>query len=257
MPALQALFANHGLLTWQDWWTRDIQWYEAPNQRRGGWSGVGQLVLQDDDGGQTTWFVKKQQNHGRRTWRHPLTGEPTFRREWQRLQALSADGIGVPQAVMYAEKHATGTQQAILVTKQLADYQDLDQILQHWSVMTVGERRGLLSALATQLRQFHDYGWVHRALYPKHIFVCRTVVPPQMALIDLEKTRQTRCAWRRARFDLAALQRHTVALSRHERLYFFRVYMGATACGAHAAHRPLRWWARALLNSIVKRSRRG
>ncbi len=248
---MQADLAAHGLDTFESWWQRQIDWFEAPNERRGGWSGVGRLVLTRPHQAALTLFVKKQQNHGRRTWQHPIAGEPTFRREYQRLLALAQAGIPAPHVVFYAESEEEGHQRAILVTENLQDFVDLEQHLPVLLQQAQTERRSVLRAVAHQIRRFHDRRWVHRALYPKHIFVTPAAQPPQVALIDLEKTRVTAGAWRRARFDLAALNRHAEGLSRQDRMYFFKQYL-------HAEQRPKRLTRceRLLLRQIATRSQR-
>jgi len=250
-PACRAALHHHGLNSFDAWWSREIDWFEAPNQRRGGWSGVGRLVLPLDNQPALTLFVKKQQNHGRRSWCHPLAGEPTFRREFDRLQALAAAGIPAPKVLMYAESLQAGNQRAILVTENLHGFTDLEQLLPALLAQPLGIRRTVLRAVARQIRRFHDLGWVHRALYPKHIFVRTGDVVPEVALIDLEKARKSLGAWRRARFDLAALHRHTDGLSRSDRLYFFKQYLHGEAF----AH-PLRKSDKCLLKLITQRSKR-
>jgi hypothetical protein len=250
-PVYEAALRRHGLDTFEAWWTRDIAWFEAPNQRRGGWSGVGKLVLPLENLPALTLFVKKQQNHGRRTLCHPFAGEPTFRREYHRLQSLAKAGIPAPKVLMYAESPQVGNQRAILVTENLHGFVDLEQLLPSMLNQPQHARRQLLRVVARQIRRFHDLGWVHRALYPKHIFVRPDGTAPDVALIDLEKARQSFGAWCRARFDLAALHRHTAELSGRDRLYFLKHYLyGETYT------RPLGWCDRQLLKSITKRSKR-
>ena len=249
--ACQSALHHHGLNTFDAWWSREIAWFEAPNQRRGGWSGVGRLVLPLENQPALTLFVKKQQNHGRRTWRHPLAGEPTFRREFHRLQALANAGIPAPKVLLYAEALQDGDQRAILVTENLHGFTDLEQLLPAMLNQPQAIRRRLLRAIAQQIRRFHNLGWVHRALYPKHIFVRIGDAAPEVALIDLEKARKSLGAWRRARFDLAALHRHTEGLSASDRLYFFKQYLH----GEEIAH-PLSRCDKRLLKLITQRSKR-
>ncbi|MBF4991398.1 lipopolysaccharide kinase InaA family protein [Methylophilus sp. QUAN] len=250
-PTCQAALQQHGLNAFDDWWTREIDWFEAPNQRRGGWSGVGKLVLPLAGQPALTVFVKKQQNHGRRTWQHPWVGEPTFRREFHRLQALAAAGIPAPKVLMYAESLQAGNQRAILVTENLHGFVDLEQWLPSLLKQPQALRRQYLRAIARQIRRFHDLGWVHRALYPKHIFVQADDITAQVALIDLEKARKSLGAWRRARFDLAALHRHTEGLADSDRLYFFKQYLHGEAFA-----RPLSRCDKQLLKRITQRSKR-
>lgn len=247
----QIAFQHHGLVTFDDWWSREIAWFEEPNQRRGGWSGVGKMELPLESRPVLTVFVKKQQNHGRLTWRHPLIGEPTFRREFQRLQALAGAGIPAPKVLLYAESVAEGNQRAVLVTESLHGFVDLEQWLPFVLKKTQAERRQSLRSVALQIRRFHDLGWVHRALYPKHIFIQTDSDVLQVALIDLEKARQSLGAWRRAWFDLAALHRHTEGVSNRDRLYFFKQYLYGEAFA-----QPLTWCNKQLLKQIVKRSKR-
>lgn len=250
-PAYQAVLRHHGLDAFDAWWGREIDWFETPNQRRGGWSGVGKLELPLQDQPSLTVFVKKQQNHGRRTWCHPLAGEPTFRREFHRLQALAKAGIPAPKVLVYAESLEAGNQRVILVTENLHGFVDLEKWLPGLLDQSQRERRQVLRAVAQQIRRFHDVGWVHRALYPKHVFVRLDKVAPQVALIDLEKARKSVGAWRRAWFDLAALHRHTEGLSVRDRLYFFKQYLYGDAFA-----RPLSWCHKQLLKRIAQRSRR-
>lgn len=255
---MQPVITAHGLQTFDAWWDRHIDWFEAPNARRGGWSGVGKLVLAPQSGPAMTLFVKKQHNHGRRTWRHPWAGEPTFRREFERLQSLAQAGIGAPKVLLYGESRVAGDQRAILVTENLHGLTDLEQALPGWVTLPQADRRQRLRAVAQAIRRFHDHGWVHRALYPKHIFVTAERVNPSVApidlavaLIDLEKTRQIVGRWRRAHFDLSALHRHTEGLSDRDRLYFFKQYVLA-----NATPQRLSAGERRLLKRIIRRSKR-
>jgi tRNA A-37 threonylcarbamoyl transferase component Bud32 len=250
-PACQVALQQLGLDSFEAWWAREITWFEAPNQRRGGWSGVGRLQLPLPDQPALTVFVKKQQNHGRRTWRHPLAGEPTFRREYHRLLVLAEAGIPAPKVLVYAESLEAGDQRAILVTENLHGYVDLEQLLPNLLHQPRLVRRQMFRAVAQQIRRFHDLGWVHRALYPKHIFVQTDDAGLGVALIDLEKARKSVGAWWRARFDLAALHRHTEGVSVGDRMYFFKQYLYGDAFA-----RPLSWCHKQLLKRIAQRSRR-
>lgn len=238
------------LSTFEQLWDCEIAWFEAPNERRGGWSGVGRLQLQTKEGGSLCLFVKKQQNHGRRTLLHPLRGEPTFRREYKRLQYLQTHGIAAPQVVFYDEKVIEGQSRAILVTEELEGYQPLDSLADIWFAqggISRQYKQAMLRTIAESLRNFHQLGLVHRALYPKHIFVKSADGQAQVALIDLEKARFSPFFWYRAYFDLAALNRHAEHWSRSQRLCFFKQY-----CHLNRLSGLSKW----LCRCIVKRSQR-
>lgn len=220
------IFAQHELAGFEQLWNKKIDWFEPPNHRRGGWSGVGQLVLPSSSEDLNV-FVKKQQNHGRRTLLHPFKGEPTFRREFKRLGFLEVSRIKAPKVVCYGEQQIDKKSCAILATETLLGYLPLDVVTQDWFTstrVTRLQKKKLLNTVAIFLRDFHDTGLVHRALYPKHIFVKDAEHQPEAALIDLEKARFNLLFFYRAYFDLSALNRHAEHWSRTERLFFFLRY---------------------------------
>lgn len=222
----QQIFAQHQLDGFKPLWDKKIDWFEEPNHRRGGWSGVGQLLLRagDDD---LDIFVKKQQNHGRRTLLHPFKGEPTFRREFKRLSFMEAHQIKAPKVVCYGEQRIDDKVCAILATETLLNFEPLDVVTQRWHTskrQSRKQKKKLLSTIATELRYFHQTGLVHRALYPKHIFIKNAESQPEVALIDLEKARFSPFFLYRAYFDLSALNRHAEYWTKTEKLFFFLQY---------------------------------
>jgi tRNA A-37 threonylcarbamoyl transferase component Bud32 len=239
-----------GLHTFDQVWKHPMAWFEAPNECRGGWSGVARLQLELPNGSSLCLFVKKQQNHGRLTLLHPINGEPTFRREYKRLQYLESRGIAAPQVVFYAEQVVENKTCAILVTEELSGYQSLESLAEPLFVkknLTRVEKQQLFKVVASTLRNFHRLGLVHRALYPKHIFVKDAGIQPQVALIDLEKARFTPFFWYRAYYDLAALNRHAEFWGRTDRLYLFMQY-----CQIRRLGKLSKW----LCRQLIKRSKR-
>ncbi|HZV99605.1 MAG TPA: hypothetical protein VFF74_11500, partial [Methylophilaceae bacterium] len=65
-PQHQALLEQNLLDNFERVWTYKAPWFEEPNSRRGGWSGVGRLVLKDTQGNEQGVFLKRQENHPRR-----------------------------------------------------------------------------------------------------------------------------------------------------------------------------------------------
>jgi serine/threonine protein kinase len=241
---------QYQLHTFEKLWEHQIEWFEAPNERRGGWSGVGRLQLEVSGAKPLCLFVKKQQNHGRLSLLHPIKGEPTFRREYKRLQYLQRQGVAAPQVVFYDEQVVEKKSCAILVTEELTGYQPLDSLTENWFAkgsLAREQKRQLLKVIATSLRHFHQLGLVHRALYPKHIFVKCMDEQVQVALIDLEKARFSPFFWYRAYFDLSALSRHAEHWSRSDRLYFFIQY-----CQLQYLGKISKWFCR----QLIKRSQR-
>jgi hypothetical protein len=241
---------QYQLHTFEQLWHHPIEWFEAPNERRGGWSGVGRLQLDASGDKPLCLFVKKQQNHGRLTLLHPVRGEPTFRREFKRLQYLADHEIGAPKVVFYGEKTIENKLCAILITEELTGYQPLDNVTASWfskESVTREQKRQLLKVIAVSLRNFHQLGLVHRALYPKHIFVKNADMSIQVALIDLEKARFSPLFWYRAYFDIAALNRHAEHWQAVDRLYFFMQYCRLQRLGKFS-----KWFCR----QLIKRSQR-
>jgi hypothetical protein len=229
-------------------WASEIKWFEEPNHRRGGWSGVGRINLSRDHVSFLNIFVKKQQNHGRLTWRHPIKGEPTFRREFQRLKFLELNRFAAPKVVFYGESVVNGEQRAILVTVALDDFQSFEEVLNGWWMSASRQQQNLLiQKIAVELRRFHDLGLVHRALYPKHVFIKNADHNPEIALIDLEKARFNFFGAYRTFFDLAALNRHSAKLRLSQRMDFFKRYLGTE---------KLCWLNKVLCRLIIRRSAR-
>lgn len=222
------LEANH-LGSFDGAWEYRAEWFEAPNERRGGWSGVCRIALPLGDGSEAGFFLKRQENHQRRDWRHPVRGEPTFAREFRMLHYLQTHGVAAPQPVFYGSSLARGKARGILITEELAGYRPLDVVSAELFAMRAApaRKRALLRAAARVVRQLHDAGVQHSSLYPKHVFVREPVDgEPQAALIDLEKSRTTLLAKRRMLHDLDALNRHAGPWSRSARLYFLLHYLG-------------------------------
>jgi Lipopolysaccharide kinase (Kdo/WaaP) family len=211
-------------------WTHKISWFEEPNRGRGGWSGVGRLRLAMPDGGELGAFLKRQENHQRRTFRHPINGEPTFACEFNMMRYLQAHDVVVPEPIFFAQKNEGGSPQAILITEELVGYRSLETITEE--LFTHGRpsltrQRSIVRGVAATVRKLHSAHIQHRSLYPKHLFV--KFLPnadPQVAVIDLEKSRVKLLSPMCTIFDLATLNRHAKYWSRTSRLYFLKQYLG-------------------------------
>ena len=93
------------------------------------------------------------------------------------------------QAVFYGERKGNGQHRAILMTRALDDWRDLDSLLAQWPQLAAGQREGILKACGQLARTLHAAGQVHGCFYPKHIFLRERREGWQAQLIDLEKTR--------------------------------------------------------------------
>jgi len=247
-PQHAEALALHQLSDFESVWNLKVDWFEEPNIRRGGWSGVGRLQLKRAGLKPLDLFVKKQQNHGRHTMLHPVSGEPTFRREFERLQFLEQKHFAAPKVVFYSESKVDGKPCAILMTEALSEYADLDSLSNGWLFSTNRSQQSeLIKKTATELRRFHDLGLVHRALYPKHIFIRNVSNSVDVALIDLEKARFSFWSAYRTFFDLAALNRHAEGWRSTQKLAFFLAYMKIN---------KLNFFNKLMCRLIVKRAKR-
>ncbi|WP_126456894.1 lipopolysaccharide kinase InaA family protein [Sulfuriflexus mobilis] len=219
----KAFLANNGLKSFDDWWQREADWFEEPNYRRGGWSGVSRLELRATDGSTRVVFLKRQENHVAKTLLHPLRGVPTFVREMHNILRLKEAGVAALEPVYFAVRTINGAQRAVLVTESLDGFTPLDEIstgeLEH------SARRQLIKAVATLVRRLHAKNLQHNCLYPKHIFVKQTGAGFEARLIDLEKTKRRLFERTAMVRDLDSLNRHTHNWSSADRLFFLHSYL--------------------------------
>lgn len=189
------------------WLAEPGEWVEAPNERRGGMSGV-QRVRSGDG---RLLYRKQQVDHGYRDWRHPL-GEPTVLREERALRAFAALGVRVPQLLFCATRRRYGHRQGLLVTAALEGFASLEDCYardEHLRWDPALQAR-IFRQLGEMLARLHRARWQHGCLYPKHIFVrVDTDGRVELALLDLEKSRRRFSARRAAQHDLRQLRRHS------------------------------------------------
>ncbi|MNR12714.1 hypothetical protein D3C85_1290840 [compost metagenome] len=120
------------------------------------------------------------------------------------------------QAVYYGERKVEGERRAILMTRALDDWSDLDSLLAQWPELDIGQRQGILRACGQLARTLHAANQVHGCFYPKHIFL-RTRSDGWLAqLIDLEKTRPLLLGMRDRLKDLEPLLRRAPIWSEAE-----------------------------------------
>lgn len=245
----KSLLEQNQLDNFEKAWSYKADWFEEPNSRRGGWSGVGRLVLKDK-GRELGVFLKRQENHLRRTFRHPLHGESTFACEFRTMRYLAARRVPVPRPVFFSQQRQGTDSHAVLMTEELVHFNPLDTVTEELfqaGKITLATKRAVLRGVATTVRQLHGAGIQHRSLYPKHLFVKMTGADPEVVVIDLEKSRRKFIAPLRTLYDLATLDRHAKHWSRAARLYFFKQYMQIE---------KLTPWTRFLCRLIYKRSHR-
>jgi hypothetical protein len=192
------LLDYNGFDCFESLWGVKLDWFEEPNYRRNGWSGVSRHVLKTPDGGSVAVFIKRQENHNFKSFLHPMRGLPTIYREYKNISRLKKYGIPCPDLVLYGHRNTGGQWQAILITRSLPGYKPLEDCLNSIEPDDVGARRALLASVAEMLCQMHAHHLRHGSLYAKHILV--RVQPPDRSnhdgayefdsvVIDLERMR--------------------------------------------------------------------
>ncbi|OPA95131.1 lipopolysaccharide kinase [Pseudomonas fluorescens] len=179
----RALLERHGLATFDALWARQLDAVDEPNTSGGGWSSVFRLELEGQG-----YYLKRQSNYLTRTLHKPF-GEPTFAREFRNISRYQKLGIPALQAAFFGERKVNGERRAMLLTRALDGWNDLDSLLEQWSQLSDAQHRAILLACGKLARHLHSVGQVHGCFYPKHIFLQATADGYAARLIDLEKTR--------------------------------------------------------------------
>lgn len=242
----RAILQHNGLGSFGDLWSLECGWFEPPNQRRGGWSGVSRCELQLPAGGRVGVFLKRQENHVTHTLLHPF-GMPTSLREMRNMLRFKRAGLPAPEPVYFAVRKTGGNVQAILVTEELAGYESLNDHAERWSRQgwpDHRQRRRLMQAVATAMRRMHKLRIQHDCLYPKHVLLRFEGNDVRARIIDLEKAR-VKPLRRFAVFrDLFTLNHLSAHWSRTDRLRFLLTYLeldqfdaGARRLWRRIAHR--------------------
>jgi len=216
----RALLERHGLASFDALWALQLEAVDEPNTERGGWSSVYRLDL-----GETAYYLKRQSNHLTRSLLRPL-GEPTFAREFRNIRRYSDLGIPALQAAFFAERRLPGERRAILLTRALDGWQDLDHWLRHWSELDEARRAGILRACGELARRLHGAGQMHGCFYPKHIFLRESESGFAAQLIDLEKTRPLLLGERDRIKDLEPLLRRAGVWGEEELRHLLAAYLG-------------------------------
>jgi len=203
------LFEHNQLSGFEQIWSLKTDWFEPPNHRRNGWSGVIKHPLTNTDGKITWIFIKRQENHNFKTLLHPLKGIPTFRREYDNIRHLSNHQIPTLTTLFYAERTIEEKHQAILITQSLEGYQSFTDFFAD-SDKEIPQRAEIMTLTGQIIRKMHDAHFRHNCLYAKHLFVsCHAngTARVDIRLIDLEKLKWLPLLSQVRRNDLSRLIR--------------------------------------------------
>ncbi|NNM59291.1 MAG: hypothetical protein HKM04_05700 [Legionellales bacterium] len=226
-PILKA----NNLDSFEKLWEIKADWFEPPNKRRGGWSGVSRLELANPEGGSLVVFLKRQENHIYKPIRNLIKGAPTFRREMKNIQRFTHFGIPIPDPVFYGERSVNKQIRAILVTASIApDYRSLEDWSAHWKKEgqpSHADKKLILQTVAESIKKIHKQFLKHGALVSKHIFIkYQPGQAPSVRFIDLEKTRYALLSRRAVFGDLKALSRSLPDIGSVDKSRFYKYYLG-------------------------------
>lgn len=229
--AAERLFAHNSMREFDDVWSLKTQWFEPPNDARGGWSGASRVVLATPEGGTLAVFLKRQENHCTRTWRAPF-GVPTFRREYENILRLRSLGIPAVPALYYGEARRDGRYRAAIATVAMDDYLSLDVWLGENA--EAARRQDVLTAIAHWAADFSRRRLQHGCLYDKHILVRKVPAAGRYAaedicFIDLEKMRRRLTVRRAARSNVDQLVRRSRGCTAGEHRYLRQAFGAALA----------------------------
>lgn len=207
MPAdVNALLKLPSAQAFDQWLALPGEWVEEPNVRRGGESGVKRVISSTGK----LLYRKQQVGHIYRPLLHPL-GYPTAMRERKVLLACAALKVIVPTLV-YAEcRKVDGVWQALLITEALEGFSSLEECYARGDEQLWGEalHQRVLQEVGACLARFNQGRWQHGCLRMKHVFVRVQGDKVEIALLDLEKSRQRLRARTAAVHDIQQLKRHS------------------------------------------------
>lgn len=170
----QSVLRLNGLDSFESLWGFKGPWFEEPNHRRGGWSGVVRHQIISFEGKRKTIFIKRQENHCHRTLLHPLRGEATYAREMRNIVRFQAHHLAPVEPVFFAQRIYQGNVRVVLVTAGLEGFTAFDELLRRWH--RVGRpqlrwRAEIIQALARTLRSIHACHFQYNSFFPNHVFL--------------------------------------------------------------------------------------
>jgi len=234
----EALLRFNKLDSFDKLWQLEAEWFEEPNQRRGGWSGVSRIVLLRPEGGEVGLFLKRQENHFCGSFFHPIRGKLTFEREFKKIRDFQRYQIPALEPVFFGKKIVNGKHRAILMTKELEGFQPLSDpdYAPHGALFSSRAKRKLLfPTLAEVMRKMHAHNIQHNCFYLKHIFVKEQEDGLlDVRIIDLEKARWHPLKSKVIQRDLNTLNRHAIDWSLTDRMRFLLIYTQEQKLSAHS-----------------------
>ena len=230
-PEWVSALKDAGLLDIKSVSKREFDWFESPNRRRGGWSGVTRIVLNPEAAkeNQKAVFLEIQQNHFYRAPSTFFLKRLSFAREFDALQALAPVVSCMPNLLQFAQWKHDGNQGSLIITEALEGLIPFDQWLKKQKDSADSDQsESILKALqsvASAARELHNAGWAHFGFYPKHAFIRKDEDGHYTTcLIDLEKARQPLRSSQSTVEDASRFLRKATELNNEEKVAYLRAY---------------------------------
>ncbi len=226
----EAILSEAGLLDIEAVVGREFDWFETPNQRRGGWSGVSRIVLNPNVSpeDQKTVFLKIQQNHWFRAPNNFFRRHLTFEREIDAMTQISSIVNCTPEVLLFGRWITGQDAWAVIITRSLDGWLPLNGWLLGKNGLVPPDQATLLKifeAIASTSRQLNEAGWVHLSFSAKHLFVRpNKEAAYDICLIDYEKCRRHIFSGYRTIKDCSHFMRHTPKFSDAHKRYYLKSY---------------------------------
>ena len=238
----QSLFECEGFNNFESLWNYSGEWVEPINERRGGWSGVCRLEVPNSS--EPPLFLKRQENHNTKTFKHPFKGIPTYRREVKNIHRFKKHNIPTLDLIYYDERKFNNKYQAILISRALEDFEPLNEWITKANDNQLNE---MLRKLAEILQLMHSHGLMHMYLNTSSIFVRKTKKSLlersiiDIRIIDLESVRIQPISKQRRFKDLRYMLEHISGLTQQNFEDFLTHYFTSKPkfFGAKALHSRL------------------
>lgn len=117
-PAAGVLAAA-GYNDFEDYWHSPCEYVEPMNVRRNGWSAVSLLSVPDAQGCENRFYLKRQENQLRYSWRHPI-GALTYQYEVEAFQKADCFKLPAAELITYGFRRNSATRRGIVVTREIA-----------------------------------------------------------------------------------------------------------------------------------------
>lgn len=224
----EKILKSNKLNTFDLIWDLEAGWFEEPNERRGGWSGVSRIEVEGENGETIGIFLKRQENHNTKAWNKPFKGIPTFYREFKNILRFIDNDIPTVEPVYFSYRYKEGNCQAILMTKDLKGFESLDAPLYARDgalMQNKTKREQIMLAVANATRKMHDHHFRHNCFYSKHIFVRCSEDKYEVKFIDLEKLNRNIFKKNAMMRDLYTIPRRiSSGWGLKDRMKFFQLY---------------------------------